>query len=133
MIAKSLFAAAAVAAAMTVAMPAPQAKADVDVDIGIGFGGFGPGYYAGGYGYSGYDDDGYGYGDGYGYDHYPRHRPHRISCSRGQRIVDDSGFHRVRPVDCSLPNYRYTAWKRGHKFMVRVNARGAITSVNRIF
>jgi hypothetical protein len=132
MIGKSLLAAAALAATMTVAMPAQEARADVDVDIGIGFGGYVPGYHGGGYGYD-YD---YGYDHGYGYGHdyaYPVQRPHRISCGQGRRIVDSSGFNRVKPVDCQLPGYRYTAWKRGHKYTVRVNGRGHITGVSRIF
>jgi hypothetical protein len=128
MIGKSLLAAAALAATMTLAMPATEAKADVDVDIGIGFGGYVPGYYGGGYGHGyGYDHDDYGYG------HYPVHRPKRISCGTGRRIVDNSGFNRVRAVDCDLPGYRYTAHKKGHKYMVRVNGRGVITGVNRVY
>jgi hypothetical protein len=125
MFAKSLIAFAALAATMTVALPAQDAKADVDVDIGIGF--FpGPGY--------GHGFDDYGYQDsGYGWGYYPEHRPHRISCGQGRRIVDRSGFRRVKPVDCELPGYRYTAWKHGKKFMVRVNGRGNITGVNRIY
>jgi hypothetical protein len=124
MIAKTLIAAAALAATMTFALPAQEAKADVDVDIGIGF------FPSPGYGY-GFDD--YGYQDSdYGLGYYPDHRPHRISCGQGRRIVDRSGFRRVNPIDCELPGYRYTAWKRGQKFMVRVNGRGDITGVNRI-
>ena len=128
MIAKSLLAAAALAATMTLAMPATEAKADVDVQIGIGFGGYVPGYFGGGYGHR-YD---YDYDLDYGYGHYPVHRPNRISCNTGRRIVDNSGFNRVRAVDCDLPGYRYTARRNGHKFMVRVNGRGEITGVSRI-
>jgi hypothetical protein len=127
MIGKSLLAAAALAATMTVAIPASQARADVDVDIGIGFGGYAPGYYGGGYGH------GYDYDYGYGYDRYPAHRPNRISCGTGRRIVDNSGFNRVKAVDCDLPGYRYTAHRKGHKYMVRVNGRGNITGVSRIY
>jgi len=126
MIAKSLIAAAALAATMTLALPAQEAKADVDVNIGIGFGGYAPGYHSGGYGY------GYGHGYGYGYG-YPSKKPYRISCSTGRRIVDNAGFNRVKAVDCSLPGYRYTAHKRGHRYMVRVNGRGNITGVTRIY
>jgi hypothetical protein len=127
MIAKSLIAAAALAATMTLALPAQEAKADVDVNIGIGFGGYVPGYHSDGYGY------GYGYGAGHGYGYgYPSKKPYRISCSTGRRIVDNSGFNRVKAVDCSLPGYRYTAQKKGHRYMVRVNGRGNITGVTRI-
>jgi opacity protein-like surface antigen len=127
MMTKSLFAAAAVAVTMTVALPAQEAKADIDVDIDVGFGGFLPGYY-----YYGYDNDDFYDGD-YGYDSHPVHRPYHISCSAGRRIVDRSGFNRVKAVDCELPGYRYTARKRGQKYMVRVNGRGVITSVSRIY
>ena len=125
---KSLIAAAAVAATMTFALPAQDARADIDVDIGIGFGGYVPDDYGVPYGY------GHGYEDGYGYGYgYPVHRPHRISCAQGRRIVDRSGFTRVRPVDCELPGYRYTAHRNGHRFMVRVNGRGHITGVSRVY
>jgi hypothetical protein len=127
MIGKSLLAAAALTATMTLAMPMSQAKADVDVDIGIGFGGFVPGHYGGGYGH-GYDDD---YDYDYDYGHYPVYQPRRISCNTGRRIVDNSGFNRVRAVDCDLPGYRYTARRNGQKYMVRVNGRGVITGVSR--
>jgi hypothetical protein len=123
MIFKSLIAAAAIAATMTFALPAQEAKADVDVKIGIGLGGYVPGYY-GGYGYGG----GYGHGYGHGYK-----RARHISCGTGRRIVDSAGFNRVRAVDCSLPGYRYTAHKKGRKYMVRVNARGNIVNVSRIY
>jgi len=124
MIAKSLIAAAAIAATLTMALPAQDAKADVDVTIGIGIGGFHPGY--------GYNDYGYGYGHGY-----PAYKPYshsrNVSCSTGRRIVDRSGFNKVKAVDCTLPGYRYTAWKKGHKYMVRMNGRGHITGVRKIF
>ena len=139
MIGKTLIAA-AIAATFAVAAPTPQAKADVDVDIGIGIV---PGYYAGGYSGGGYYGGGgyyaHGYGDydaydGYGDGHY-RDRPynHRISCSKGSRIVANAGFHRVRAVDCDLPGYRYAARKNGKKYMVRVNGRGNITDISRVY
>jgi hypothetical protein len=126
MIGKTLIAAAALAATFAVAAPAPDAKADVDIDIGIGVV---PGYYAGGYhggyGYSGWDGYGYGYG----------HKPYRrtISCGTGRNIVANAGFNRVKPVDCDLPGYRYTARKNGHRFVVRVSGRGAIIDVRRVY
>jgi hypothetical protein len=132
MIGKTLIAAAAVAATFAVALPATEAKADVDVDIAIGII---PGYYTGGYNsgyFGGYGYDyGYGYGgfgDGYG------HRRHRrdISCGMGRSIVAEAGFFRVRPIDCELPGYRYTAKRNGHKFLVRVNGRGNIVDIDRI-
>lgn len=111
MIAKSLIAA-ALATSMAVALPASQAEAKTDIDISFGFGvgGFYPGYYAA----------------------YPAYDNH-ISCKKGAKIVDWSGFHNVKAIDCSLPGYRYMAWKNGHKYMVRVGGSGHITSVNKIF
>ena len=138
LIAKPLAAAAALAAAMTLALPASQAKADVDVQIGIGT--YVPAYDQGGYGRyedDDYGDEDYGYGSygesyGYGYRGY-RYRDHRVSCGMGRNIVDRAGFNRVRPVDCSAPNYRYTAWKHGHRYVVRVSPRGEITRIKRVF
>jgi hypothetical protein len=115
MIAKSLIAAAAIATTMAVALPASQAQAGVDINIGIGLGGFNGGYYEPGY--------------------YPSHKPHHnyISCGKGRNIVDWSGFNKVKAVDCTLPGYKYTAWRNGHKFVVRMNRWGNITDVNKIF
>lgn len=108
MITKSLIAAAAIASTMAVALPASQAQAgDVNIKIGVGFGG----------GFHGH----YGYGPGH------------ISCWKGGKIVDWSGFHNVKAFDCHLPGYKYTAWKNGHKFVVRVNGNGHITDVNKLF
>lgn len=115
MIAKSLIAAAAIATTMAVALPAQQAQAGVDINIGVGLGGW-------------YPDYGYGYGYGYGY--YPKKQ--YISCKKGKKIVDWSGFHNVKAIDCSLPGYKYTAWKFGKKYVVRVNGHGNITGVKKI-
>jgi hypothetical protein len=118
MIAKSLIAAAAIASAMAVALPATQAQAKTNIDINIGLG------------------TGYGYGGGYwggGYPVYHPHYPSHISCKKGAKIVRWTGFHNVNAVDCSLPGYKYTGWKNGHKFIVRVNANGNVTGVNKIF
>lgn len=117
MIGKSLIAAAAVATTMVVALPATQAQAktNFDINIGLGFGGYG---------------NGYGYGYGYGPTYY--HKSY-ISCGKGRKIVNWSGFNKVKAVDCSLPGYKYTAWKKGHKYMVRVNGNGNITHVSKIF
>jgi hypothetical protein len=114
MIAKSLIAATAVAATMALApVPAAEAKTNIDIKIGIGLGGYHPGY-------------------GRVYVR-PGHGPGYISCHRGKNIVDASGFNKVHAVDCSLPGYRFTAWKAGHKYLVQVNRYGAIVDVDRIF
>lgn len=116
MIAKSLIAAAALATTMAVALPATQAEAktNFDINIGLGLGGYGGGYYGG---------------------YYPVYDVYAgaISCKKGAKIVDWSGFHNVNPVDCSLPGYKYTAWKNTHKYLVKVSGNGNITSVAKIF
>ena len=115
MIAKSLIAAAAVASTMAVAMPASeaQAKTNIDISVGLGFGGG----YGGGYGY---------YDDGY----YPHHS--YISCKKGRNIVAWKGFKHVKAVDCSLPGYKFTGWKFGKKYLVRVNGHGHIVKISKI-
>lgn len=131
MLTKSLIAAAAVAATLAVAVPAPeaQAKTNFDIDVNLGLPIYGDGY---GYGY-GYDG---GYGHDYGDDgYYPAHGGYShygISCGEGKRIVRWSGFRKVRAVDCDRPGYKYTAWKHGRKYLVRVNGAGAITHVKRV-
>ena len=121
MITKSLIAAAAVAVSLT-ALPVQQAQAKVNVDINLGLGGgFYPGY-----------DYGYGYGGGY----YPVIDPYYgggISCNKGRKIVDWSGFHNVQAFDCSAPVYQYKAWKNGHKYRVKVSMNGNIIGVKKIF
>ena len=143
MIAKSLIAATAVAATMAVALPASDAKADVDVTIGLGVGGYYPevdvtiglgvgGYYPDYYpAYRPYAYGGYGHYERYNrYDAYDRY-DHGISCGKGRRIVDHSGFNNVRAIDCNGSNYRYSAWKKGHRYVVRVNRDGDITRIRR--
>jgi hypothetical protein len=116
MFAKSLIAAAAIAASLATIAPVEQAsaKAKINVDIGFGFGGgYGPGY---GYGY-GYDV-GYGYGG--------------VSCWKGKKIVQWSGFHDVYAFDCSAPVYQYKARKFGDWYKVRVNWNGNIVGVKHL-
>ena len=115
MIAKSL-AAAAIATTLAAALPAGQAEAKTTVNIGVGFGDFYPGY-------------------GYGYGYYPVYNVYddAISCKQGRKIVSWSGFNNVKPVDCSLPRYKYTGWKAGHKFLVKMNRHGDIISVAKLF
>ena len=116
MIAKSLIAAAAVAVSLTALSPVQQAQAKVNVDINLGLGG---GFYPG-----------YGYGGGY----YPVYEPHYngISCNKGRKIVDWSGFHNVQAYDCSAPVYQYKAWKNGKKYRVKVSMNGNIIGVKKI-
>lgn len=118
MIGKSLIAAAAVATTMAVALPATQAQAKTNIDINLGFG-------FGGYGY--------GYGPGYYGDvyYYPGHKGY-ISCKKGRNIVAWKGFNHVKAVDCSLPGYKYIGWKKGKKYLVRVNGHGHVVAVSKI-
>jgi hypothetical protein len=118
MITKSLIAAAAVAASLTALAPVQEAQAKVHIDLNVGVGGFYPGY-------------GYGYGGGY----YPVYEPNYggITCNKGRKIVNWSGFHNANAFDCSAPVYQYMAWKNGHKYKVKVSMNGNIVGVNKIF
>ena len=124
MITKSLIAAAAVAASLTALAPVEQAQAktnlNLDIGIGLGGGGFYPGY---------------GYGGGYGGGYYPVVDPYYsgISCNKGRKIVDWSGFNNAQAFDCSAPVYGYKAWKNGHKYNVRVDLSGNIIGVKKLF
>jgi hypothetical protein len=113
MITKSLFAAAAVAVSLTALAPVQQAQAKVNVDIHFG---------------------GLGIYPGYGYGGYPVYQPYYdgISCKKGRNIVKWSGFHNVNAFDCSKPVYRYSAWKNGKKYHVRVSMNGNIIGVKKI-
>ena len=73
---------------------------------------------------------GYGYGGGY----YPVYEPYYggISCNKGRKIVNWSGFHNVNAFDCSAPVYQYKAWKNGHKYRVKVGMYGNIIGVKKI-
>ncbi|MBL8905435.1 MAG: hypothetical protein JNM20_02045, partial [Rhizobiales bacterium] len=56
--------------------------------------------------------------------------PGRLSCGEGREIVFDSGFYRVRTIDCSGKYYSYAARRHGKSYRVVVNARnGNIVSV----
>jgi len=119
MIAKSLIAAAAVAVSLTALAPVQQAQAKTNLNFNIGIGVGGGDFYP-------------GYGGGYGA--YPVYEPYYggISCKKGRKIVDWSGFHNVQAYDCSAPVYQYRAWKNGDKYRVRVNMNGNIIGVKKI-
>lgn len=54
----------------------------------------------------------------------------RVSCGEGRNIVDDSGFNRVRALDCSGRHYTYIGRKHGDTYRVTLNSRsGRIVSV----
>lgn len=115
MLAKSLIAIAATAFTLT-ALPMTQAQAsNADIYAGIGIGGYiGPGY-VGGYVGTGYDDD-------YG--------PSAVSCSQARKIVRWNGFNNVKPLDCSAPSYRFSGWRDGNTYKIRVNSWGDITRIS---
>jgi hypothetical protein len=57
----------------------------------------------------------------------------RVSCGEGRDIVDDSGFNRVRTVECSGRNYTYLGRRHGDTFRVTLNSRtGRIVSVREL-
>jgi hypothetical protein len=93
----------------------PYEEPEVDEGGGGGYGGGGYGGGGGGYG-GGYGGGGGGYGGGYG------GGGDRISCWRGRRIVERSGFYRVAPRDCGGRNYTYSAFRRGRPWIVRLNS-----------
>ncbi len=93
-----------------------------------GGGGFLPPPGGGGGGGGGAGGWGGGWGGGFGIHINPGYaRPvyggdDRISCRTGQRIVDRSGFNRVRVIECRGDTYTYRA-KRGSKhYRVSVDA-----------
>ncbi len=123
--------AAGLAAATFAFMPVTPAEAKTKIVIGIGT----PGYYD-------------GYGNDYCYRHprrcggyaprphyyyVPRHRPvyddydyepvrRKLSCRAAANLVDDSGFNKVRISECQGRIYTFTASRKGHRFVVKVNA-----------
>jgi hypothetical protein len=100
---------AAVLAAPLALAGTPASADDVAVRFGIGFG-------EPGYGYSYYRDDRF----------YPFHR-RQMSCWRARQLVRDRGFNRVRTIECSGRIYTFRGIRRGHPFVIKVNARtGAV-------
>jgi hypothetical protein len=116
MLIKSIFAAATLALALTAALPAgtAEAKSNVDINVGIGFGG---GFYGPGYGHGYYE---------------PAYEPSvsHVSCAKARKIVRWNGFHNVKSLDCSAPSYRFSGWRGGQKFSIKVNSWGEITRVS---
>ena len=100
----------AAALAAPLALAATPASSD---DIGVRFGiGFGEPYY----GYRAYPDEGF----------YPFHR-RRMSCWQARQLVRDRGFNRVRAIECNGRIYTFRGMRRGHHFVIKVNARtGAV-------
>ncbi len=54
----------------------------------------------------------------------------RVSCGEGRAIINESGFNRVRTIECEGRNYTYAARRHGDTFRVAINSRtGEIVSV----
>lgn len=121
MFAKSMIAATALAATLIAAAPMEQAaaKTNVDINVNLGSGGWNGGY--GGY-------------YGYGYPYY-RHRTYTpaITCGEGSRMLSYKGYRAIEPVDCSLPRYRYMAWKNHRQYLLVVNRFGDIVDREPIY
>ncbi len=101
-----------------------DAKARVGVYFGVPFYDYqaGPGWrYYQGYGW--YDYGRYGQ-----FNHRPMNRPGWVSCGEARRLVDRSGYDRVRTVECGAPTYTFRALNpRGKPVTVYVSARtGAV-------
>ena len=57
----------------------------------------------------------------------------KISCRRGERIVERAGFRRVSPRDCSGRRYVYSGRRNGDRFLIKVDSRRArIVDVDRL-
>lgn len=52
-----------------------------------------------------------------------------ISCGQGRNIVRNSGYRRVRVIDCSGRKFTYSGTRHGEVFGVVVNRRGRIVDV----
>lgn len=129
--------AAGLAAVTLIFVPASQADAKTNVNIGIGIGS--PAWIDGCYTRHGYWCGYRPYP--YHFYHLPRHRPvyfyyhdyddyppvivrpgHRMSCRAAARLVDRSGFNAVRTRECRGKIFTFHARKKGHNYVVRVNA-----------
>ncbi len=100
---------------------------------GFAPGGNGPGGGGGNGGWGGGWGGGFGIVINPGYHGGYARRDDRISCRTGQRIVDRSGFNRVRVVECRGGTYTYKAKRGGNHYRVSVDAfDGAIVGRSRL-
>jgi hypothetical protein len=121
MITKTLIAAAAVSAIAFGAASPANAKVNVDLYLG----GLGPGYYEPAYPV--YEEPRYEH-------RRPRYEYSGISCEDGRDLVRDSGFRKVRAIDCDGKRYSYKARQHGDTFIVKVSRRsGNIISVQQTY
>jgi hypothetical protein len=42
-----------------------------------------------------------------------------VSCSQARKVVRSS-FKAIKQLDCSAPSYRFSGWKGGKKYSIRV-------------
>ncbi len=117
---KSLMIAGSVAVSALLMTTGADAKTRVGIYFGVPF----YDYQAG---------PGWRYYDGYGWYDYGRYgdvnrRDQRMSCGEARRLVDRSGYNRVRVVECSGRTYTFRALnRRGNLVTVYVNSRsGAV-------
>ena len=75
----------------------------------------------------------------YGRPYEPYRQPHAapgygpISCGEGAQIIASQGFRNISVRECSGRVYRYTAYRRGAPFEVRISSRtGDITMIRAI-
>lgn len=118
---KSLMIACSVAVSALLMTTGADAKTRVGIYFGVPFYDYqvGPGWrYYNGYGW-------YDYGR---YGEFRYHNRDRMSCGEARRMVDRSGYNRVRVVECSGRTYTFRALnRRGNPVTVYVNSRsGAI-------
>lgn len=126
MIMKSILAATAVAATLAAAAPAAEAHHHhIHLNIGIGLGDPGYGYPPPPPVYAPppppayypppppprYYDPSADYADSYG-----------ISCGEGRQIVRESGFYHVRTVECDGQNFKYTGYRHGNSYIIKVDS-----------
>lgn len=71
------------------------------------------------------------FGPHYGNPHYdPRYGfhgdeprfAHRIACAEARSMVRERGYRKVMTKDCAGKSYSFTAIKKGHRYLVKVNA-----------
>lgn len=114
---KSMMIAGSIALSAFAMTSAAEARTRVGIYFGVPFYDYqvGPGwrYY-----------DGYGWYDYGRYGTFHNRRGGWMSCGEARRLVDRSGYDRVRTVECSGRTYTFRALKRnGRQVMVYVNAR----------
>lgn len=116
---KSLLVACSIAISTIAISPAADAhsRSGVSIHFGIPFYSHrvGPGWrYYNGYGWYNYRK----------YGHIRRHFRHKLSCAEARRLVDRSGYDRVRVRECKGRTYTFRAVnRRGHHVTVYVNSR----------